>query len=211
MDTRAATTQATRQRILDAALDELVAVGGDAVSVHGVAARADFALRTLYNHFPNRDALLSAAFAQHWHDTRALVERVDVPDAAPDQQLHHVVAAYYTRYAQMGPRLTALLALRDFPEVEEQVRAIRAWRREVICRIVQRARQQGTLTITEPAAVALAFTMTSHTAWQAMINELDNTDSDPAQVASRALSTALFGARLAHAPDSDTDPLWRPA
>jgi AcrR family transcriptional regulator len=192
METRAATTQAARRRILDAALDELVAVGGEAVTLQGVAARADCALRTLYNHFPNRDALLTAAFSEHWVATQALVESIDVPDAEPEEQLTHIVAAYYSRYAEMGPRLTALLSLRGFPELEEQVRAIRAWRRRVIRQIVRRGRKAGAVTMPESAAVALVFTMTSHTTWETLVSELNGVVSNASQVACEALRHALF-------------------
>lgn len=192
METRATATLATRQQILHAALDELVAMGGDSITLHGVATRADLALRTLYNHFPSRDALLSAAFSQHWAETRDLVESVDLPDAEPAEQLHHIVGAYYSRYAEMGTRLTLLLSLRGFPELQEQVRAIRAWRRQVIDRMVQRANHSGALVMRESAAAALVFTMTSHSSWAAMVSELDGTESDAAQVTSEALRGALF-------------------
>ena len=192
MENRAVATLATRQRILHAALDELVAIGDGSITLQGVATRADLALRTLYNHFPNRDALLSAAFAEHWAETRNLVESVDLPDAEPQDQLRHVVAAYYSRYAEMGPRLTLLLSLHGFPELEEQVRAIRAWRRDVIRRIVHQAKQLGSLTMAEPAATALVFTLTSHSSWAAMVSELVDSRVNAAQVTSQALCSALF-------------------
>ncbi|GAC1531197.1 MAG: hypothetical protein NVS3B12_06800 [Acidimicrobiales bacterium] len=204
METRATTTLATRQRILHAALDELVATGGDSITLQGVATRADLALRTLYNHFPNRDCLLSEAFSQHWAETRALVESVELPEAEPEEQLHHIVGAYYARYAEMGPRLALLLSLRGFPELEEQVRSIRTWRRQVIGQIVQRAADTGSLTIRESAAIALVFTMTSHTSWTAMVSELDGGETDAAQAAGDALCDALFRskARLSGSPMS---------
>lgn len=192
MENRAVVTLATRQRILDAALDELVAVDGDSITMQGVAARADLALRTLYNHFPNRDALLSAAFSQHWAVTRDLVETVEVPDAEPDEQLRHIVRAYYSRYSEMGPRLTSLLSLRGFPELEEQVRSIRSWRRGVIRRVIRRGVDVGSLAVPESAAVALVFTMTSHSSWVAIVGELVATPSDAQQVVGDALCAALF-------------------
>jgi len=195
METRAAATAAVRQQIIDAALEELVAAGGRPITLQGVADRADLALRTLYNHFPNRDALLSAAFLHHTAQTQAAVEVMSLPDAEPEQQLCHAVRAYYERYAVMGPRLKALLSLRGYPDLEEQVRAIRAWRRGVLGQIIRRACHEGVLAVPESTAVALAFTMTSHASWELLIGELDGTGPEPYEVAGQALSAALFRPR----------------
>lgn len=191
MDKRAAASVAVRHRIVEAALDELVASpAGAPITLQVVAARADLALRTLYNHFPNRDALLTAAFLQHATLSRATVEAVTVPDADPDHQLRHLVGAYYTRYTDMGPRLTALLHLHGFPALTEQIRAIRAWRRQVLTHVLHSDRCAGLLATSEPVAVALAFTATSHAYWQMLSNELDG--SDAAMVTSDALCGAIF-------------------
>ncbi|MEZ0095287.1 TetR/AcrR family transcriptional regulator [Streptacidiphilus sp. EB129] len=192
MEKRAPATAAVRQQLIDATLAELVAVGGGAITLQGVADRADLALRTLYNHFPNRDALLSAAFVHHTAQTRAAVEAMSLPDAEPEEQLRHAVRAYYSRYAVMGPRLTVLLSLRGFPDLDEQVRAIRAWRRGVLGQIIARARQQGVLAVPESTAVALAFTMTSHASWQILASELGGAGPESSEVAGQALSAALF-------------------
>ena len=192
MVNRAAATAGIRQRILDAALEELVAADGGPITLQAVAERADLALRTLYNHFPSRDALLSAAFQHHAAQSRAAVEAVSLPDGDPNEQLRHAIGAYYARYAAMGTRLTALLSVRGFPELDEQIRAIRAWRRGVLRKIIRRARRAGTLTVPETTAVALAYTMTSHATWEILVAELDGTRPDPARLAADTLCAALF-------------------
>jgi AcrR family transcriptional regulator len=192
MVNRAPATAAIRQRILDAAVDELVAADGGSLTLQAVADRADLALRTLYNHFPSRDALLRAAFQHHTAQTRAAVEAVGLPDAEPQQQLRQAIDAYYSRYAAMGPRLTALLSLRGFPELDEEIRAIRAWRRGVLRKIIRRARRAGTLTMRESTALALAYTMTSHATWELLVGELDGANHDPAKAVGDTLSAALF-------------------
>ncbi|MBV8296584.1 MAG: TetR/AcrR family transcriptional regulator, partial [Acidimicrobiia bacterium] len=110
MENRAAATAATRQRIIEAAMDEVVATAGEPITLQAVADRADLSLRTLYNHFPNRESLLSAAFLYHATLSRAAIEAVTVPDTDPEEQLRHVVEAYYERYQQMGARLSSLLS-----------------------------------------------------------------------------------------------------
>lgn len=191
---------AVHQRIVEAALDELVSSpAGGLITLQAVAARADLALRTLYNHFPNRDALLTAAFLQHAARSRAAVEAVTVPDADPDRQLRHLVGAYYTRYTDMGPRLTALLNLRGYPALTDQILAIRAWRRQVLTGVLHAAGCTGQLTTPEHVAVALAFTATSHAYWQMLSDGLDGEDA--ATVTADALCAAIF-----HPDPADADP-----
>jgi len=151
METRAAATLLARNRILEAALDELVAVGGESITMQGVADRANVALRTLYNHFASRAELLTAAYLHHAAQTRAAVEAVSVPDAGPADQLRHIIDAYYSSYVRMGPRLTGLLSLRGIPELDEQILEIRAWRRQLLSQVIQRARRTGVLAIPMPS------------------------------------------------------------
>lgn len=190
MDTRAAAAAAVRHRIVEAALDELVAAPDGSITLQDVAARADLAVRTLYNYFPNRDALLTAAFVEHANLSHAAVRAVSVPEVSPDQQLRYLVDAYYTRYSEMGPRLGALLGLRDFPALVEEIIAIRAWRRGVLAHVIHEAYCDGLLSTSESVAVALAFTATSHAYWQMLTNELvgDRT----AAVTATALCAAIF-------------------
>jgi len=204
MINRAAVTAAVRQRILDATLEELVAADGS-ITLRAVADRADLALRTLYNHFASRDALLSAAFEHHTAQTRAAVEAVSLPDAGPQEQLRYVIGAYYSRYAAMGPRLAALLSMQGFPELDEEIRTIRAWRRGVLRKIIRRVRRAGLLAMPEPTALALAYTMTSHATWGLLASELDGTSHDPAKAAGDTLSAALF--RPTAGPTADKPPM----
>jgi AcrR family transcriptional regulator len=198
MVNRAAATAVVRQRILDAALDELVAVDGGSLTLQAVADRADLALRTLYNHFPSRDALLSAAFQHHTAQTRAAVRAVSPPDVEAPEQLRLAIDAYYSRYAAMGPRLTALLSVRGYPELDEEIRTIRAWRREVLRKIIRRAGRAGMLIMPEATALALAYTMTSHATWQLLASELDGAHHDPAKATGDTLSAALFRPAARH-------------
>ena len=192
MQTRRAATAAARARILEAALDELAATGGEAITLRGVADRADMALRTMYNHFTSRDELLTAAFLHHAAQTRAAVEALSVPDASPEEQLRHVVEAYYSRYAAMGARLSVLLSVRSVPELEEQINVIRGRRRQLVEKIIRRAARARQLAVPVPTAVTLAFTMTSHAAWNVCLKELDGDVAEATTVVNKALSSALF-------------------
>jgi AcrR family transcriptional regulator len=192
MATRERERLAVRARILEATLDELVAADGDAVTMQNIAVRADVALRTLYNHFTDRDHLLAATFAHHGAQTRADVEALSVADACAQAQLDHVIDAYYARYRRMGARLTTLLSMRGYPELEEQIQAIRAWRRRLLQGIVAEAAQEGSLVLPARPAVAIAFTMTSHACWRTMLEANDGAHTRATRAAKLALGSALF-------------------
>lgn len=191
MATRERASAEVRERILEAALDE-VAASGEGVTLQAVAARADVALRTLYNHFAGREDLFTAAFLHHAAQTRAAVEAVAPPDAPPDEQLEHVLAAYHARYARMDNRLSALLSMRSFPELDEQIRLIRAQREQRMTELVSRAEQAGLLKLPVPSAVALAYTLAGHATWQTLLEHADGDARRATRLATEALSSALF-------------------
>ncbi|MBB2931115.1 TetR/AcrR family transcriptional regulator [Paraburkholderia silvatlantica] len=74
-------TPATPQRLTDrkraaivaAAIDEFLASGFDATSMDRIAARAGVSKRTVYNHFPSKEALFAAILCQLW-DASATAE-----------------------------------------------------------------------------------------------------------------------------------------
>jgi AcrR family transcriptional regulator len=61
MATRAASAEATRERILDAACDGFLSSWYDDVTLRDLAATADVALQTVVNHFGTKEALYGAA------------------------------------------------------------------------------------------------------------------------------------------------------
>ncbi|MGY1744961.1 TetR/AcrR family transcriptional regulator [Blastococcus sp. SYSU D00695] len=191
MERRQQAATEIQRRILEAALDEVAAANGE-VTLQAVAARADVALRTLYNHFAGRDQLLAAAFRHHAEQTRIAVDALTVPDADPEQQLRHVVEAYHQRYARMGARLSALLALRGYPELDHQVREIRAQRTRRLGQVIDRAEQAGILEIPPSTAIALAYTLTSHAGWQTLCEQVHDGDGEATRLANEMLCSALF-------------------
>lgn len=52
--------------VIDAAIEEFLAAGFDATSMDRVAARAGVSKRTVYNHFPSKEALFAAILRQLW-------------------------------------------------------------------------------------------------------------------------------------------------
>ncbi|MDR3098827.1 MAG: TetR/AcrR family transcriptional regulator [Paraburkholderia sp.] len=70
MDSNAASPQRLTDRkraaILEAAIEEFLAAGYDATSMDRIAARASVSKRTVYNHFPSKEALFAAILHQLW-------------------------------------------------------------------------------------------------------------------------------------------------
>lgn len=59
-------TDRKRQAILEAAIAEFRAQGFDGASMDGIAQHAQVSKRTVYNHFPSKDALFEAMLEQLW-------------------------------------------------------------------------------------------------------------------------------------------------
>ncbi|OLL28126.1 TetR family transcriptional regulator [Burkholderia sp. SRS-W-2-2016] len=75
-------TDRKRVAIITAAIEEFLAAGYDATSMDRIAARANASKRTVYNHFPSKDALFAAILHQLWdasHDGDAPAYRAGQP------------------------------------------------------------------------------------------------------------------------------------
>lgn len=85
MDSNASPTRLTdrkRAAIVGAAIDEFLSAGYDATSMDRIAASAQVSKRTVYNHFPGKEALFAAILHRLWDSTRAgdaPVYRADAP------------------------------------------------------------------------------------------------------------------------------------
>lgn len=101
--------QVARTRILDAAAEEVLDRGLPGFGIPGVAERAGVSLRTVYNHFPTKDAVLEGLVAEL--DRRAdALGAVDV-----ERRLDHMAAAVRRNFAvwdQLGTLPVAANAVR---------------------------------------------------------------------------------------------------
>jgi AcrR family transcriptional regulator len=112
---RAANEQATRMRIIEAAMDLHGSIGPARTSISAIADRAGVRRATVYRHFPDERSLFlgcSGTFA----------ERNPMPDPAtwasipaPEQRLTQALDALYAWYERVEPMLTALM--RDIDKV----------------------------------------------------------------------------------------------
>nr|WKF61816.1 HTH-type transcriptional regulator RutR [Paraburkholderia busanensis] len=75
-------TDRKREAIIGAAIEEFLAAGYDATSMDRIAARASVSKRTVYNHFPSKEALFAAILRQLWdasHEGESPAYRADRP------------------------------------------------------------------------------------------------------------------------------------
>jgi TetR/AcrR family transcriptional regulator, regulator of autoinduction and epiphytic fitness len=75
-------TDRKRAAIVEAAIEEFLAAGFDATSMDRIAARASVSKRTVYNHFPSKEALFESILLQLWdasHATDSPAWRADEP------------------------------------------------------------------------------------------------------------------------------------
>ena len=70
-DTPLRLTDRKRAAVISAAIEEFLAAGFDATSMDRVAARAGVSKRTVYNHFPSKEALFAAIMRQLWESSDA--------------------------------------------------------------------------------------------------------------------------------------------
>ena len=98
-------------RIAQAAGELCAEVGADAVTMEGIAARAGTSIGSLYQFFPNRDALLAAVAERYVADLDALLAAGELPDAAalPLQELVDAVLAPFVAFHERHPGYFAIL------------------------------------------------------------------------------------------------------
>lgn len=122
---RAAASEATRERIVDAAFELFLARWYDEVSLRDVASTAGVALQTVVNHFGTKDAVFLAAIERYSESIGKLRDTV-----TPDDVRHaaSVLAADYERHGDANIR--ALFVEHRFPLVAEGLDQGRRYHRE---------------------------------------------------------------------------------
>jgi TetR/AcrR family transcriptional regulator of autoinduction and epiphytic fitness len=80
-------TDRKRQAIVQAAIEAFRTLGFDATSMDRIAAEAGVSKRTVYNHFPSKDALFAEILVQLWGKAAALDEQAYVANQPLRSQL----------------------------------------------------------------------------------------------------------------------------
>lgn len=173
MTKRAEELDATRRQLVQATLEVAAEEGLDALTMQAVAQRADVAVRTVYNYFDSRDALIAAAMERLTTGTREAVERIEVPDGAPRQRLRAFVSAYLSSYEEQWATLPVAFSSLHVPMVREVVEEMRAWRRRELMRILRAAERAGVLSVPVREALAVCYLATAYSTYATMVADLD--------------------------------------
>jgi TetR/AcrR family transcriptional regulator of autoinduction and epiphytic fitness len=99
-------TDRKRQAIVQAAIAEFRDNGFDATSMDRVAASAGVSKRTVYNHFPSKEALFAEIMLQLWHSSMAQLNLAYHPERPLDQQLRELLQQKLTMLSE--PNFLAL-------------------------------------------------------------------------------------------------------
>ena len=172
MTKRAEDLDATRRELVQATLDVAAEGGLDALTMQAVANRADVAVRTVYNYFDSREALIAAAMGRLTARTREAVERIEVPDGSPRERLLAFVSAYVASYEEQGATLPIVFGSVHVPMVGEVVEEMRAWRRRELQRILRSAERAGALSVSVREALAVCYLATAYATYATMVGDL---------------------------------------
>lgn len=113
----------TRQLVLEAAKALFAELGFAQTTIRVVARRAGVGLGTVMSHFPDKNALLSAALLTDWNATLVQAMASLSPDQSWRDQLLHLCGAFFGYYAQQPSLSRALL--------REQLFNTQAWTTEL--------------------------------------------------------------------------------
>jgi len=115
---------ATRAAVVDAAEELLAAGGPEAVTLEGIAERADVAVQTVYNRVGGRAAVLIAVAERTLEDNRTYMDDAYAAPGTPVERIRAASTAY-VRFAAERPHQFRLLAEPpDEPAALERVAAL---------------------------------------------------------------------------------------
>jgi AcrR family transcriptional regulator len=169
MQNRAGESDDTRRQILGAVVDVAAQSGLDTLTVQGVAARADVAVRTVYNHFSTREDLITAALGTLAEQTRATVTSIDVGDLSAREQVLAFVDAYLLSYEAQGAAARVLMNASAITGVADVIAEVRAWRRRQLATMLRRAQSERILHVSLPQATEICYLATAYSTFSTLV------------------------------------------
>jgi AcrR family transcriptional regulator len=137
---------ATRERIVEAALDQLAEGGYASASVQAIANRAEIATGTVYRHFPSKSDLFAEAFRRASARELNVMSATAMHDEQPARERIAHGAEIFARRALAEPtRAYALLAEPVDPAVEAERLSFRRAYRDLFARTIEQGVATGEL------------------------------------------------------------------
>jgi len=150
-------TERKRAAVIEAAIDEFRASGYEATSMDRIASRANVSKRTVYNHFPSKEALFAAILERLWDSSAA----GETPRYRADQPLRPQLLALLTQKirlmnddAFMSLARVAIAAGIHSPERARDMVARIGEREEGLTVWIRAAAADGRLKTSDPAFAA---------------------------------------------------------
>ena len=165
---RADARDRTAAAIDRAALRELRVSGYSALRLDDVAQRAGVALRTLYLHAPNKEALVASALRRRAAALSRRVERWRPPTATPAGILDDLVALHERTY-RTERRLLEILVDAGAPGGAQVLRSLDEMRLGLIERAIGEIERAGALRRRRDDAIALTHAMLAFPTWRAAL------------------------------------------
>jgi AcrR family transcriptional regulator len=161
---RAEQMEQTRLRILEATADVLADEEVDEVTVPLVAMRARVSVRTVYRHFPTKEALFDA-FGE-WAEEHLNVALLSYPQTL--EGVREMAPALYRMYDERAPLIRALLSKRG-----QEIRARTRRRRLATFEKAMQEVTGGLGPAERRRALGVIYLLVSAPAWQAMRDQWD--------------------------------------
>ena len=192
MDTRTQHTEATRARLLDSVTEVLAEKGIEGLTMQAVAEHADTAVRTVYNHFATKEALVVEAFERLAQDVMAIAGTLHGP-GTPMERLLQFVDDIYDVFEAQGPGAGAVLNVAGIEAFEARLKEVRSWRRGELTTVLKQAQKDGSLTMALKPALALAFLFTAYAMWHSLVIDSGLTLAVAKHLAKQTLTATIFG------------------
>ena len=151
-------TDRKRAAVIAAATEEFLAAGFEATSMDRIAARAAVSKRTVYNHFPSKEALFAAILGQLWDASATGDEPVYFAERPLGEQLHELLARKLRLLngdAFLSLARVALAAGMHSPERARDILARIGEREEDLTLWIRAAASDGRLTVPDTAFASL--------------------------------------------------------
>jgi TetR/AcrR family transcriptional regulator, regulator of autoinduction and epiphytic fitness len=189
IDGRVARAERTRAAIIEALVDVL-AEGDLQPTAERIAERAGVSLRTIYQHFPDRQALHKAVAERQWREVGKVIEVIP-SDLPLEERIDRLVAQRARIWGIVTPvRRVALLNAPFQPEIAQEIARARAVTREGVERLF--ARELGALPAAARTEVLEGLNVAAEWPTWETLRAYQGLDVEQAQAVVRRMLRALL-------------------
>jgi AcrR family transcriptional regulator len=132
--------EALVRAVVDAAIAELAEHGHAGLTTNRVAERAGVSIGSLYQYFPNKEAIAAAVFERYLQmSSETFMRTIQSPDATYGELLDRVCTAFVDTYRAQPQIHRYLFELQGSASMHDRVAAVNAMMLEAITALMRRA------------------------------------------------------------------------